>query len=107
MGTLLASYVVATNDLKADASCFIRDSRLGGSKSGVFIDDLAMLQEVVTVDTRLWGFQICIEQGSITGFRLKVADNYGTGNFVDLNPIGPGTQGCGRYKLGDPLSEPI
>lgn len=99
--------MVASNDLRAGETCFARDSRLAGSPSGTFIDDLNKLQEVVTIDTRMWGFQVCSDRGSITGFRILIANNYGIDDHVDLNPFGPGTTNCARYKLGDPIKQPI
>ena len=82
---------------------------LAGPRTSVIIDDLEQLQSITTHDMRIWGFQICTEPESnmLTSFRLLSAEKYGTGYFIDLNPIGPGEENCTRYALGDPVNEPV
>jgi len=91
------------------ADCFLRDDNLAGQRSSSFIDDMAELQEISKLDTRMTAFQICAdESGMLTGIRLKLADENGAGkNTVNLNPIGPGSGRCGRYSLDDPVNEQL
>ena len=104
---LLISATVASNEVDI-SSCFITESTLAGSTSGTLINDLTLLKEMMEYDYRMWGFQICgAKSGSFSSFRIKLASDYGVGDFVDLNPIGPGTDNCGRYKLSDAVNEPI
>ena len=57
----------------------------------------------------MWGFQVCIDNENLklTSFRLQLAYKYGTDDFIDLNPVGPGKEDCARYALGDPINEPL
>jgi len=64
---------------------------------------MELLESIMTTESRMWGFQICKDeqQGYMTMFRIETAKDYGTEEFQDMTPGGPGITGCRRYKLAD------
>ena len=60
---------------------------------------------ILTTDMRMWGFQVCQTEGVLTSFRIETAKDFGRSRYIDMTAIGPGTSGCTRFALKDPINE--
>ena len=62
----------SNSEAQVSESCFRRDLDIAGQRTNYFADDLDELMSVVTADTRMWGFQVCIDPDTekLTSFRL-------------------------------------
>ena len=107
--SIFASMQVWAFEPVVDESCLRRDPNLVGTREGTLIDDMEQLEEFFTSDTRMWGFQYCLDETEtyMTSFRVKNAHDYGTSEFIDMTPIGPGTTNCQRLQLSDSYNEPV
>ncbi len=72
-------------------------------------DDQASLNQILSKETRMQGFQICTdtEQKFLTQFKIVIADDFGKADEQVLEGVGPGTENCRRFALADPLTDKI
>ena len=89
--------------------CFAKEEIIAGTPRGTEYSDMEKLNEIMTTDMRLWGFQVCEDRGTgiLSSFRLETAKDYGRGSYIDMTAIGPGTSNCRRFKIEDPVRDVI
>ena len=92
---------------KVNPKCLVKNElRFAGIKEGEYLSDMDKLEEFMTTDWRIWGFQVCVKTDAsfnyLNSFRLYNSEDYGLSDYIAMTPIGPGTENCTRPKIADP-----